>query len=180
MQSIFYGIYGIFKSTKTMGWNPINKHKYAFLRKCVETSKAVTEWLIFWNVSVSKCLFCVEIAQCRNCTVSKWLHPFWTMSLSGQFQHDPATRRQMHSFKISLLNNLYNNLLSLANMLYRPATTVSTCLVLINPHHYRGKRQYLQCQWCLYRPKWPFGSVEQCYFENIKNYKGFFPPITKS
>ena len=42
-------IYGILKSfkTKSMEWNFINKHKYAFLRKCVEASKAVTKWLIF-------------------------------------------------------------------------------------------------------------------------------------
>ena len=77
---------------------------------------------------MSKCLFCVEMNG----------------TLSGQFQHDPATRRQMHSFKIALLNIFYNSLLSLAIMLYRPETAVSTCLVLIHPHHYRGKRQYLQ------------------------------------
>ena len=55
-------------------WNG-NKQKYAFLRKCVETSKAVTKRVNFLecfyvskflSVSSLSKLHCVEIALCRN------------------------------------------------------------------------------------------------------------------
>ena len=64
----------ILKPTKTEstecqpGW----KHKNDIFKKCVETSKPVSKWLLhFWT----KTRFCVEMALCRNCLCRSDWHP---------------------------------------------------------------------------------------------------------
>ena len=71
----------ILKSTKTKstecqpGW----KHKNDIFKKCVETSKPVSKWLLhFWT----KTRFCVEMALCRNCLCRSDWHPVTYMYLN--------------------------------------------------------------------------------------------------